>query len=288
MKLLLDLQHPAHLHFFRNAAALLRTQGHSVLFTARDKDILVELAQLYGIELEVFGKAKKGLISLGRELVERQWRLAHVIRRFQPDVMMAIAGTFISSLGWVFRIPTYVFYDTEHATASNLLSYPFATCVYVPQCYLTPIRWRHERYAGYHELAYLHPKYFASDPTVLAEAGLKDGERFSIVRFVAWGAAHDVGHSGLTLADKLRAVEQLERYSRVVVSAEGDLPTELETQRLRLPVHRMHHLMYYSERVRQSTASRLPRGAGAGLWAGILLSPSRNRRSGCTRCRDPA
>ncbi|MFW9998329.1 MAG: hypothetical protein ACFFD4_40195, partial [Candidatus Odinarchaeota archaeon] len=61
-------------------------------------------------------------------------------------------------------VPVYVFYDTEHATISNLLAYPFATCIYVPRCYRKQIRWRHVRYSGYHELAYLHPKYFKPDP----------------------------------------------------------------------------------------------------------------------------
>jgi len=247
VKVLIDLQHPAHLHFFRPAVIALRDQGHSVLLTGRDKDILVELARLYGLEIQVFGKAGKGVVALGGELLQRQWRLQRIIRDQRPDVMMAIAGTFISSLGYLLRVPTYVFYDTEHATVSNLLAYPFATCVYVPQCYLKPIRWRHERYAGYHELAYLHPKHFTPDPSVLADAGLDRDQGFTIVRFVAWGAAHDIGHSGLSSADKLRVVEQLDRHSRVLISAEGELPPELEPRRLRLPVHRMHHLMHYAQ-----------------------------------------
>ena len=113
--------------------------------------------------------------------------------------------------------------------------------------YLKPIRWRHERHAGYHELAYLHPTYFTPDPTVLAEAGLAEGQGFTIVRFVAWGAAHDIGHTGLSLADELRVVERLGQHSRVVISAEGELPRELEPRRLRLPVHRMHHLMHHAQ-----------------------------------------
>ncbi len=246
MNILIDLQHPAHLHFFRNVGERLVEDGHRVLFTGRDKDILVELGRLHGIDIEVFGVAKKGLANLGRELVYRQSKLVGIIRRFRPDVMMAIAGTFVSSLGFGMRIPTYVFYDTEHAFASNALAYPFATCIYVPRCYLGEIRFRHERYAGYHELAYLHPRYFTADPSVLAEAGIGSDERFTLVRFVAWGAAHDIAQRGLTLEEKVAAVRKLGEHSRVVISGEGGLPPELEPQRLQLPVHRIHHLMHHA------------------------------------------
>ena len=45
MRVLIDLQHPAELHVFKNLAALLREAGHETLFTGRDKDILADLAR---------------------------------------------------------------------------------------------------------------------------------------------------------------------------------------------------------------------------------------------------
>ena len=246
MRILIDITHPAHLHFFRHAVRQLTDQGHTVKLTGRDKDILVTLAAKYGFDIEIFGTAKKGSANLMSELLQRQWRLQKIIRKFKPDTMMAIAGTYIASLGWLFRIPTYVFYDTEHATLSNVLSYPFATCVYVPRPYLKSIRWRHERYDGYHELAYLHPTYFTPDPGVLDDVGLQKGEPFSIVRFVGWGAAHDQGVKGFSETDKVRAVHELHRFGRVFISCEGDMPEELETMRLNLDVSRIHDLTAFA------------------------------------------
>lgn len=242
MRILIDLQHPAHLHFFRNAAARLVAEGHQVLFTGRDKDILRELAGQYDVAVTFFGTAKPGLASLGMELLYRQGKLWRIMNRFQPDAMMAIAGTFIGTLGWIRRVPTYVFYDTEHATLSNLLAYPFASCVYVPRCYYKEIPWRHERYNGYHELAYLRPEVFTPDPGIRAEAGLGD-DPFVLVRFVAWGALHDMGKQGLSLEDKRMVVERLSRHRRVLISAEGPLPEDLEPMRVQVPVHRIHDLL---------------------------------------------
>ena len=265
VRLLLDITHPAHLHFFRNLVARMRRQGHEVYLTGRHKDILLELAAGYGLGLDVFGRARAGAMSLGREMVARQARLLAIIRRFRPDAMMAIAGTFVALPGWLGRVPTYVFYDSEHATVSNLLAYPFATCVYVPRCYLGSIRWRHERYDGYHELAYLHPERFTPDLAVLAEAGLAPGEPFSLVRFVAWAAGHDIGKEGLSLEQKLDAVRRLGRYGRVVISTESELPSELESLRLEIDVARIHHLMAHAALVFGEGATMMSEAAVLGV-----------------------
>ncbi len=272
MKLLVDLQHPAHLHFFRQLILRLQEEGDEVLITGRDKDILVELADEFGLTVEVFGRARKGIWSLGKELVFRQWRLQQIIRKFKPDLMMAIAGTYISIPGRLLNIPTYIFYDTEHATLSNLLSYPFAKCIYLPRCYRKPVRWRHLLYNGYHELAYLHPRYFTADKSVLKEVGLKEGEIFSIIRFVSWEAAHDIGRSGFSPDAKLRAVEELSRFGPVFISAEGPLPDELEKFRVPIKSSRLHHLMAFSALVFGESATMCSEGAVLGV-PGVYVDP---------------
>ena len=53
MKLLIDLQHPADIHFFRNLIARLQSEGHAVRITGRDKDIVIALGKSYGMEIEI-------------------------------------------------------------------------------------------------------------------------------------------------------------------------------------------------------------------------------------------
>ena len=38
MRVLIDILHPAHVHFFRNFHAEMEGRGHQVCITARDKD----------------------------------------------------------------------------------------------------------------------------------------------------------------------------------------------------------------------------------------------------------
>jgi predicted glycosyltransferase len=272
MKFLFDLQHPAHLHFFRPVIARLKGEGHQVRITARDKDILVNLAGGYGIDINVFGTARKGIFNLGKEWIYRQWRLNKIIREFQPDVMMAVAGTFISLIGKLRHIPTYVFYDTEPASISNLLAYPFATCIFIPQCYRKKIRWKHARYNGYHEIAYLHPNYFQPADSVLEEVGLEPGEIFTLIRLVGWGAGHDIGRSGLTTQNKIRAVQELSAYGRVFITCEGPLPSELESYRLRLDVTKIHSLMANASLIFGESATMASEGAVLGV-PGIYIDP---------------
>lgn len=274
MKFLFDLQHPAHLHFFRNAARRLEENGHEVKFTGRDKDILRELAEKLDVDVEFFGVARPGFLNLGKELIYRQIRLWKIINEFKPDAMMAIAGTFISALGWIRRVPAYVFYDTEHAAISNFLAYPFCNCVFVPQCYNRRIRWRHERYEGFHELAYLHPEYFRPDPGIRSRVGLGADERFVFVRFVSWGAGHDIGVTGLSLADKHKIVESLSAHRRVLISAEGDLPSELEHLRVNLSVEEVHHLLAESDLIFGESGTIPSEGAMLGV-PGIYVNPLR-------------
>lgn len=272
MRYLIDLQHPAHLHFFRPVIASLEAEGHQICLTARDKDILVNLAAGYGIDVTVFGTARQGIFNLGKEWIYRQWRLNKIIREFKPDMMMAIAGTFISLLGKLKHIPTYIFYDTELAAISNLLAYPFATCIYVPRCYRKKIRWQHARYNGYHEIAYLHPNYFKPDVSVLKEVGIEPGEIFTLMRFVGWGAGHDIGRSGLTTPNKIRAVQELSAYGRVFITSEGTLPIELDSYRLRLEVTKIHSLMAHAALIFGESATMASEAAVLGVPA-VYIDP---------------
>jgi hypothetical protein len=100
------------------------------------------------------------------------------------------------------------------------------------------------RYNGYHELAYLHPNYFTPDPAVLEELGLEEGNPFIILRFVSWGASHDIGHHGIQ--NKIEFVKELEKYGRVLITSEGDMGPEFEKYKIKVSPEKLHDLLYYA------------------------------------------
>ena len=242
MRILIDITHPAHLHFFKNAIARLSERGHEIKLTGRDKDILRHLAAELVFDVEFFGGAPSSALGMARTLTYRKRRLSRIIDAFQPDVLAAVGGTFIGFLGWVRKIPNIVFYDTEDATISNRITYPFASRICTPKAYLHEIA-RQVRYAGYHESAYLAPSVFTPDDTVRQSLGLGEQEPFVIVRLVGWQASHDWKRKRLATDQRVALIERLREVARVYISVEGDLPEVLQPWKFPLELSQMHHAM---------------------------------------------
>lgn len=246
-KILIDILHPAHVHFFRNAIAELRDGGHEVLITTRDKDITHRLLDLYG--LEHVGLSREGSTkgALAKELMSRNLKLYKIVGQERPNVITSIGGTSTAQVGFATRTRNLIFYDTENATVSNIISYPFATEVVTPDCYQGWVpRRRNIRYPGYHELAYLHPERFTPDADELLDHGLDPTELFSVVRFVSWKALHDVKAKGFSSEEKLLLAQTLERFGRVYITSETPLPEQFEKYRLPLPPDKVHHLLSFA------------------------------------------
>ena len=47
MKILIDIGHPGHVHFFKHAVWELQKRGHEVFFSAREKDVTLLLLEHY-------------------------------------------------------------------------------------------------------------------------------------------------------------------------------------------------------------------------------------------------
>ncbi len=247
MKILIDINHPAHVHFFRNPIKLMIDRGHEVMVTSRDKEMAIDLLEELGIpnrKLSSLGGG--GLISLGKELVLRNWALLKVVREFRPDAMSAIGGTSIAQVGFLARTPSLVFYDTENAKLQNAITYPFSSCVLVPRCYESWLpRKRHVRYAGYHELSYLHANYFQGDLDTAISNGLEQGRDNYFIRVVSWQANHDVGERGWTPEILSRLISKLSRTGNVIISSERDLPDEFAPYLYKGKVSDVHHVLAF-------------------------------------------
>jgi predicted glycosyltransferase len=272
MKILADLTHPAHVHFFKHAIWEWQRQGHQVLITSRDKDLTLPLLGQYGFEHRALGSAGSGLGQLSWELVTRAVRLLKVARPFQPDVMVAVGGAWIAPVGRLLGVPAVVFYATEIAKLNNAYVYPLADAVCTPASYQGNAGQHHVRYQGNHELAYLHPRWLTPDSSVLQALGLSEEKPFIIVRTVAWTSHHDVGHRGFS--DLPRLVCALEKYGRVLITSEGPLHPDLERNRIRVVPHLIHHVMAFARLYIGESATMASESAVLGVPA-IFVSSTR-------------
>jgi uncharacterized protein len=277
MRILIDILHPAHVHFFRNFHNEMGARGHEMCITARDKDRSVELLQAFGLPHAQISSQKSGGAGLALEMAQRTPRLMKIMRSFRPDVMTGIMGPSIALAGALRprRVPAVVFYDTEFAVQTNRIVYPLAYSVCTPDCYQGTVPGRHPTYAGYHELAYLHPNRFQPDPAVLAEFGLTPGEPYSIVRFVSWQAVHDRKEVGLSAKQKRHLVEVLQRRGRVLISSEAPLTTDLEELSVRGQVNQIHHLIAHARLVVGESATMSSEAAVLGVPAVFIATTGR-------------
>jgi hypothetical protein len=246
MKILVDLTHPAHVHFFKHAIWTWQRHGNEVIITARDKDITVDLLDCYGFAYTNLGGAKQGVLGLGWELLTRELKLYGVVRRTRPDIIVAINGAFSAHVGKLMGIPVIVFVDTEHAKLSHRISFPFVTSINTPICFREDLGQKQFRYEGYHELAYTHPDWFTPNSEILDELGLQQDEKLFVIRFVSWKAAHDIGQSGISLEGKRELVRQLSNLGRVIITSESPLPSEFELYRMRVSPTKIHDLLAFS------------------------------------------
>ncbi|HII98436.1 MAG TPA: DUF354 domain-containing protein [Methanoregula sp.] len=244
MKILIDMGHPAHVHLFKNFIWEMQKQGHEIKVTARDKEVTRQLLDAYHIPYQLIGKPLPGKFGLMREWVSRGYKIHQTGKKFNADLYLGILNPATAISAKLAKKTSFTFTDTEHAAFAKRVTFPFTTKIITPSCYMDEVGPKQVRYNGYHELAYLHPNYFTPNPAVLDEVGLTKDEPFIILRFVSWGASHDKNQYGIQ--DKESFVRAIEKYGRVFITSEMDLPENLKSYVLKLAPEKLHDLLAYA------------------------------------------
>ena len=265
MKILVDVEHPAHVHFFKNMIWKLEEKGHEVKVVARATDTTLNLLNAYKFKYDNLGKHRKNLFSKIVELIIKDFKLYKIAKEFQPDILTSVSSESMAHVSRLIRKPHIAFQDTEHAKLTIWLTNPFSDVICTPSCFKRDFGKKQVRYNGYHELAYLHPNYFKPDLTVLEDLGLSKDDKFIIIRFVSWSAVHDIGQYGISSRKDL--VSKLEKYGQVLISSEGKIEKELEKYKLKVSPEKFHSLLYYAQLY-------IGEGGSTATEAAILGTPS--------------
>ena len=247
MNILVDIGHPGHVHLLRHLAAELIKRGHSLHYSVRDIPVAKRLMEHYGMTPYVDLGAKSDTLGGKALAVLRQdAQLLRYVKKNHIELGLS-SGISLCHIAQVTPLKSIVFDDDDDNVEPLVtrFEHPFATAVFTPDCITRKTR-KAVYYPGTHELAYLHPSRFNPDPTVLQRAGLHEGERFFVMRFVALKGHHDVGQEGLSIGQKQAIVQTLKAYGRVIITSERTLEPEFEQYRLPVPPEEIHSLMAYS------------------------------------------
>ncbi len=251
MKVLFDLLHPAHFHLFKNVIVKLREGGHEVEIIIRQKDCLPELVEGSGFAYHLIKRNSSSLFNLGVETIKATVKAIRLSFGGRFDVM---AGTSIS-IGPAARLTgaKAVMFEEDDARAVPVfakLGYPIAHYVVTPKCLeFEKHGQKHLTYAGYHELAYLHPDRFTPDAGIIDELRVGPSEKYFLVRLVALTAHHDVGQAGLSIDQAKEIIERLSKHGRVFISAESTVDTDLEKYILPTSADRIFDVLAFAHMV---------------------------------------
>jgi len=237
---------PGQVHFWHRIVNELEQRGHTVNVVARQSEPINHLLDNYGIQNLTYGRARRTRYGKILQLPIQLIRSLGPVTRFKPDVLIGF-GTIEAWIAFMLRKPCIIFDDCEPIPFFERLSWRYiASTILTPACYQKYLGKNHVRFNGYKELAYLRPNYFKPDPSIYNDLGITSAERFIILRFGSFEALHDVDRKGLSTNDKYQLVEKLSKYARVFISAEGNLPADLEHYKLPTSYHRIHHVLYFA------------------------------------------
>ncbi|MFZ6033686.1 MAG: DUF354 domain-containing protein [Melioribacter sp.] len=246
MKIMIDIGHPAHVHYFRNFIKIMEGKGHKFLITARDKEVTQYLLQVYNLNYINRGTGRKGIFGKFLYIIEGNYILLKSALKFKPDLFLSFSSPYAAQVSWLLGKPHIAFDDTEHAKYEHLMYVPFTDAILTPDCFLKDFGNKHLTFAGYMELSYLHPNRFMPDKSVLKQIGIKENEKYVIIRLVSWNASHDWGYKGMDKGLIYSIIDELAPYAKIFISSEGNMPENLIKYKLNIPPEKLHDLLAFA------------------------------------------
>ena len=264
MRLLIDIGHPAHVHLFKHFAHAMIRKGHQVHFTVRKKECEIELLEHEGFSYTILGNHYQS--KTGKIWGLLKFTLLTIIAglKFKPDIFLSHGSMYAAWASFFLRKPNISVEDTGNREQVRLYL-PFTKAVLTSTSFPLSYGKKQIYYDGYHELAYLHPHYFEPDKSILNELGIKEGEKYFILRFISWDASHDTGHKGVSQKNKIKLIMELSAYGKVFITSEKPLSKDTDPYRIRITPHRMHDAMAFCSLLYGESATMASESAMLGV-----------------------
>ncbi len=275
MNILFDINHPAHVHYFKNCIKLLRQKGHHIIITARNRFPAQQLLEAYGEHYYDRGKGSGHVLGKLLYIPLADHRILKIALKTKPDIFLSFGTPYPNHVAWLLGKPAINFQDTENAGLMLAITRPFASMYCTPRCFKKYLGKNHFKFDGVMELTYLHPLYFTPDPSIYTDLQIKPDEPYVVLRFVNWQASHDLGHSGISMAIKREAVHRLSQHARVFISSEAPLPIDLKPYQIQIAPERMHHVLAYASLLYGESATMASESAVLGTPAIYLDNQGR-------------
>lgn len=261
MKILFDLGHPAHVHYFKNLIRYLEENGHHCLLLARDKEVTAVLLRELNFSFTNKGAGGTGIIDRIEYMAHSLALIHSTIKHTKPDICVSHASPYLALAAKINGIPHIMFNDTELAVFFKQITEWFGKDTYVPECFEKQKINGLNFLPSYMELGYLHPEIFEPDHSVAASLG---GD-YIILRFVSHSALHDYGSTEPGHSYKRKLVKSLTSFGSVWISSEEELPADLKKYKLPLSPGSIHDAIAGAKLVLGDSATMCTEAAVLGI-----------------------
>ena len=243
LNILIDIGHPAHVHYFKQIIFTLKSQGHNVVVAARNKEVTTQLLDTY--QIPYYNKGKGSSSWLGRffYLFKSIFLLSRLSSKFKPDIYLSCTSPYAAIVAWLFNKPHWVFDDTELDRFTRKVYLPFSSKVITPASYELDLGAKHIKLNSYFELNALY-NFKANENYVYNLLNIEANSKIALLRFVSWGAFHDKGQKGLDDSEKRELINFLIKNDfKVFISSENKLPLEFEPYQLQSSPDKLHDVI---------------------------------------------
>jgi len=247
--ILFQLNHPAHYHLFKNTIRILRSKGHCIYISIKNKDILKDLlaCEDYYVISETY--RKKNLYSIIKGLFKRDYLFFKLVKKLKPDLMIGTSPE-IGHIRKFCKTPA-IFFGEDDVTISKAMYIGALSCYPFFDSILSPVGcnnsiWNNKTtfYEGFQKLAYLHPNQFIPDRS---KVEIPDSEPFFLLRFVKLAAYHDLNANGIDDVMAELLIKKLELFGKVIISSERELPNRFEKYQFKGELKDIHHYLFYAD-----------------------------------------
>lgn len=244
MRILIDIGHPADIHFYRNVIRELKKKNHEIFISVMQRGNLPRLVK------EEFGKASIIGKHSGGGFVRKMFcnfirvlKLRSFIKKIKPDVVTSFSY-YPSAAAFGMNIKSVAFHDDEEYKIQFLLCRLFAQKLVVPS-FLNVNGSNIKKYRFYKELAYLGSKHFTPNKEILLKYNLKENQ-YAFIREIA---PVSLNYKKLNTMNYKKIIDSIrEKGLKIVVSLE-DKSRKEEFKDCIIPEEStkgFHSLIFYS------------------------------------------
>lgn len=250
MKILVQLSHPAHFHYYRYSVTNWENDGHEVFILIKTKDVLENLLiesglDYYNINEKIHRNNKLGVLW---DMIVRDWRIWRFCKMHEIDVLTG-SSVEVAHVGWLINKPAICTGEDDAEVIPKYVKFvaPFLKVKLSPiSCDSGRLKDKTISYASYHELAYLHPNQFTPCKSIIEKYGFDVNVPYFIFRFASLNAHHDAGINGINSDVAQGLIDILKPHGRIYITSERELEPQFEPYRIKIKALDMHHVMAYA------------------------------------------